>query len=185
MSITPNGQAPMQSRQPLQTSDWMNDGVELRADDGAGRADLEAARAHASACRRRTSSTSARRDGPAPNCSMNFTCASECRRAGACCRRVARQRGAPAVGGRQLIPLRARELARLAPDTHRRVGIEAHGLGHSGLSTLQTKALPSWIRHVRVADERGQLVDESPRHQTLVAPVPRMPDVVHDAPRRW
>src|SRR6266704_6118606 len=52
----------------------------------------------------------------------------------------------PAVLGGKLVPVLARDLARLAPDADRGVGEESHGFGHGqALSTLQTNAFPSWI----------------------------------------
>ena len=76
---------------------------------------------------------------------------------------VAAQRVHAAVGAGQLVPLLAGDLARLAADADRRVGVEPHRLGHDAphaFSTLQTKALPSWIDHVGIADQRGQLVHD-------------------------
>src|SRR6185503_12472266 len=59
---------------------------------------------------------------------------------------VTRQRVDAAVRGRQLVPLLARHLARLAADADRGVREEAHRLRHGqAFSTLHTKALPSWI----------------------------------------
>src|SRR6266404_4399009 len=50
-----------------------------------------------------------------------------------------------AAGRRQLVPLLAGDLAGLASDTYRGVGIEPHRLGHHAFSTLQRNALPSWM----------------------------------------
>src|SRR5216683_16208 len=50
-----------------------------------------------------------------------------------------------AVSGRELVPLLAGHLTRLAPDAHGRVGEETHRLRHQAFSTLHTKALASWI----------------------------------------
>src|SRR5207247_136434 len=51
-----------------------------------------------------------------------------------------------AVLGRELVPVLAGDFARLAADADRGVGEEPEGLAHGhALSTLQTKALPSWI----------------------------------------
>src|SRR3989475_12978725 len=59
---------------------------------------------------------------------------------------VAAQLPDAAVLGRELVPFLARDLARLAADANRGVGEEPHRFGHNhAFSTLQTKALPSWI----------------------------------------
>src|SRR5882724_1415724 len=50
-----------------------------------------------------------------------------------------------AIGRRQLVPLLARDLAGLAADADDGVGVETHRLRHQAFSTLQTKALPSWM----------------------------------------
>src|SRR4029077_6381628 len=54
---------------------------------------------------------------------------------------VPRQHATPAVRGRQLVPLLARDLARLAADAHRGVGEEPHRLVTHAFSTLHTNAL--------------------------------------------
>src|SRR4029077_20918060 len=56
----------------------------------------------------------------------------------------ARQHAPTAVRGRQLVPLLARDLARLAADAHRGVGKKPHRLVTHAFSTLHTNALPSW-----------------------------------------
>src|SRR5581483_5331719 len=58
---------------------------------------------------------------------------------------VAAHLGPAAVAGRKLVPFLAGDLAGLAPDADRRVGVEPHRLGHHAFSTLHTKALPSWM----------------------------------------
>src|SRR6267142_2342078 len=62
-----------------------------------------------------------------------------------CAHAVPGERGRTPGAGRKLVPFLARDLAGLAADTHGRVREEAHRLGHQAFSTLQTKALPSWI----------------------------------------
>src|SRR5215510_12840393 len=140
--MTPNGQAAMQSRQPLHASDWIT-----------------------------TVSNSVRMIAPVGHTSMQpaFT---QCLQTSLImsqrpCRRelldelhvppvgavepagvvvaVAGQRVLAAVGRGELVPLLARDLARLAPDADRGVGEEPHRLRHHAFSTLHTKALPSWI----------------------------------------
>src|SRR5207244_12116121 len=50
-----------------------------------------------------------------------------------------------AVFGRKLVPLLTGHLAGLTANAYRGVGVKSHCLGHYALSTLHTKALPSWI----------------------------------------
>src|SRR5439155_20736215 len=97
---------------------------------------------------------------------------------------VAAQRVEAAVGARQLVPLLARDFARFAADTDGRVGVEAHRLRHptspSSLFHVAHEGLSLVNRHVRIADQRGQLVHDVAAGEALVAPVPRHADLVHD-----
>src|SRR5438874_4199231 len=122
-----------------------HDGVELGADDRAGRAHLQASRLdavlahvahHQPAAVVRTLELLDEADVP-PVDAVQL--------AGVVVA-VAGELPDPAVLGRELVPFLARDLARLAADANRGVGEEPHGFGHShAFSTLQTNALPSWI----------------------------------------
>jgi len=58
---------------------------------------------------------------------------------------IAAELAYPTVGGGKLIPFLTGDLAGLAADAHRSIGVESHGLRHHAFSTLHTKALPSWM----------------------------------------
>src|SRR5206468_12869786 len=84
--------------------------------------------------------------------------------------------GHPAVLGGELVPVLARDLARLAPDADRGVGEESHGFGHGqALSTLQTNAFPSWI------DTLGSRPHAGDRWPTPPTPTPAHPQA-HASP---
>ena len=73
MSITPKGHAPMQSRQPLQASDWMttvSNSVRMMAP--VGHTSRQPARTQCLQTSLIRSQRPSRRS--ALNCSMNFTC---------------------------------------------------------------------------------------------------------------
>src|SRR5690606_24635756 len=144
-------------------------GVELRADDRARRADLEAGRLHAVLA-------DIAHEQPAAivgavelldELHMAPVDPVQAQRVVVAQTRELRD---PAVPRRELVPLLARDLARLAADAERRVGEEPHGFRHAhprttrrarpgpeashtpacprppqSFSTLQTNAFPSWI----------------------------------------
>src|SRR5882762_4930840 len=122
-----------------------HDRVELGTDDGAGRAHLEAAGLDAMLAY-------VGHQEPAATTSIGRELLHEPDVAPVKAVEPARvvvavpgERGRAPGAGRKLVPFLARDLAGLAADTHGRVREEAHRLGHQAFSTLQTKALPSWI----------------------------------------
>src|SRR5688572_11657615 len=93
---------------------------------------------------------------------------------------VAAQRVETAIGGRQLVPLLAGDLAGFAANADRGVSVETHGLGHRSLLTpalrpldVADERLAFVHRYVRIADERRQLVDDVAPGQAFVTPMPR------------
>src|SRR6266478_6511727 len=119
--------------------------VELGADDGAGRAHLEAAGVSAVLA-------DVAHHEPAPVLPVGAELLYELHVApvdaverARVVVAVAAQHADTPVPRRELVPLLARHLARLAADADGGVGVEAHRLRHHAFSTLHTKALASWI----------------------------------------
>ena len=165
MSITPNGQAAMQSRQPLQASDWIttvSNSVRMIAPVG------QTSRQGALTQCLQTSLIMSQR----PSCRSSRELLDELDvppvdavEPARVVVAVAAQRVDAAVGAGKLVPLLARHLARLAADADGGVGVEPHRLSHRpptrpvgrrdrsassasrrhAFSTLHTNALPSWM----------------------------------------
>src|SRR5260370_18788994 len=122
-----------------------DDRVELGADDGAGRAHLEAAGVRAVlADVAHHEPASVLPVGAELLDELHVPPVGAVERAGVVVA-VAAQHADTPVPRRELVPLLARHLARLAADADGGVGVEAHRLRHHAFSTLHTKALASWI----------------------------------------
>src|SRR5438477_469309 len=139
-----------------------DDGVELRADDRAGGADLETAGPHAVLA-------DVGHHEPTALAALSVELLDELHVAPVDTVEpprvvvgIARKLAAPAVRRGQLIPFLAGDLTRLAPDAHRRVRVKPHRLGHQTFSTLQTKALPSWIETLGSATSEVSSLTMSP-----------------------
>src|SRR5256885_240983 len=120
-----------------------DDGVELRPDDGARRAHLEAAGVDAVLA-------DVAHHQPAPLASVRAELLDELHvtpvdavEMASVVIAIAAQGTNATIRRRKLIPLLAGDLARLAADAHRRIREEPHRLAHEPFSTLQTKAFPS------------------------------------------
>ena len=187
MSMTPNGQADMQSRQPLHAFDWMttvSNSVRMMA--------LVGQTCENTAC---TQSAHVAHHQPASVLAVFGKLFDELdvppmdavELAGVVVA-VATQRVHPAIGAGQLVPFLAGDLARLAADADRRVGVEPHRLRHScsgrslpakaGSHKADWPSAQAWLRslrslqvtherlafvnrHVRVAHQRGELVADT------------------------
>src|SRR5689334_5923517 len=125
-----------------------NDGVELGADDRAGRTDLQTRRLNAvfAYIAHQQPTTVFAVVGELLD-ELHVAPMNAVQRARVVVA-VAGERGLTAVPAGELVPLLAGDLARFTADAHRRVGVKSHWLSHrspQAFSTLQTKALPSCI----------------------------------------
>src|SRR5919106_833973 len=152
--------------------------VELRPDDGAGRAHLETARPHAvlaHIAHQEPAAVGAIGRELLDEPHVAPVRAVEAPRVVVA---VARERVDAAVGGGELVPLLAGDLAGLAADADRGVGEETHRLRHQAFSTLHTKALPSWI------DTLGSPTSEESSLTTSPVEMPSYPQC-HGIPTWW
>ena len=174
MSMTPNGQAAMQSRQPLQASRWMytvSNSVRMMAPVGhtSRQPALHAVLAHVG-----HHQPAALARGPALNCSMNLTCRQLIVELARCCRSCRRDSGADAAVGRRAAgSTLAGHLARLAADADVVSVKNPTGSAMAITPSPRCTRRPCPRGSSRSGRHQGrQLVDDVAGAEALVAPVP-------------